>query len=137
MQGVTILRETGPTGKAGVATTHERKLQFVALLEQLMLEHAISFNERIISDDEEDCMKTLKRQLGTYRKINSELGKATVFAVPKVTYSGKVTEDGRMLPNSLQDDLCITLQMLAFWSSYVLQRKCKFLDYTNLYDDLK
>ena len=33
----------------------------------------------------------------------------------------------------MRDDLCIALQMAVYWSSYVLQRKCKFLDYGALF----
>ena len=78
-------------------------------------------------------MKTLKKQLLQYRKVNSELGKSTVFGMHKITYSGKVSEDGKVMAHALQDDLCITLQLLAFWSSYILQRRCKFLDYDRIF----
>ena len=42
-------------------------------------------------------------------------------------------QDGKVMAHALQDDLCITLQLLAFWSSYVLQRRCKFLDYDRIF----
>ena len=46
-----VLRETGPDGKHGVLTTHERKLEFAAVLEELFLQDAVSFATRIVSDD--------------------------------------------------------------------------------------
>lgn len=128
-----VLRETGPHGKWGVATTHDRKMAFVAVLEQLMLENAIAFSDTLVSDDAKECLATLKQQMGAFRKVNSEVSKATAFAMPKIIYSGKVNAEGRMMPGALQDDLCITLQLLAFWSSYVIQRKCKFLDYESMF----
>lgn len=128
-----VLRETGPSGKWGVATTHDRKMAFVAVVEQLMLENAISISETIVSDDATACLATLRQQMGAFRKINSEVGKSTAFSSPKIIYSGKVNAQGKMMPNALQDDLCITLQLLAFWSRYVVQRKCKFLDYATIF----
>ena len=128
-----VLRETGPDGKHGVLTTHERKLEFAAVLEELFLQDAVSFASRIISDDADTCLKTLKKQLESYRMLSSELGRSNVFGAPKVTYSGKVGADGKMVPGALQDDLCIAMQMAAFWSAYVLQRKCKFLDYASVF----
>lgn len=130
---VICLRETGPVGRMGVTTTQERKMQFVAVLERLLAEGGITISSHIVSDDREEALKTLKKQLLNYRKINSELGKSTAFGTNKITYSGKVSEDGRMMAHTLQDDLCITLQLLAFWSSYIIQRKCKFLDYDTLF----
>ena len=50
-----------------------------------------------------------------------------------VLHSGKVAENGKLGPSALQDDLCIALQLAVFWSTYVVQRKCKFLDYTRLF----
>ena len=128
-----VLRETGPDGKHGVLTTHERKLEFTAVLEQLFLQDAVSFATRIVSDDADSCLKTLKKQLESYRMLSSEVGRSNVFGTAKVTYSGKVGADGKLVPGALQDDLCIALQMAAFWSSYVIQRKCKFLDYASLF----
>jgi hypothetical protein len=132
LPNVVCLRETGKAGRAGVVTTQERKMQFVSVLERLMAEEAITVTERLVSDDADEALKTLKKQLLNYRKVNSEIGKTTAFGMQKITYSGKVSEDGKMA-HALQDDLCITLQLLAFWSSYVLQRKCKFLDYHKLF----
>ena len=116
-------------------TTNNRKLEFVALLEQLLLQNSVFLCERIISDNQVDCIKTLKKQLLQYRQVSSETNCTTVFNNARTTYSGKVSEDGRVVPNALQDDLCIALQLAAFWSSYVLQRKCKFLDYNRFFDD--
>lgn len=128
-----MLRETGPHGKWGVATTHDRKMAFVAVIEQLMLENALTISAAVVSDDAPAALATLRQQMGAFRKINSELGKSTAFANPKIIYSGKVNAEGKMMPNALQDDLCITLQLLAFWSKYVVQRKCKFLDYASVF----
>lgn len=128
-----VLRETGPHGKWGVATTHDRKMAFVAVVEQLMLENALTISAAVVSDDATAALATLRQQMGAFRKINSELGKSTAFANPKIIYSGKVNAEGKMMPNALQDDLCITLQLLAFWSKYVVQRKCKFLDYASIF----
>lgn len=135
MQQVVVLRETGSMGKCGVLTTNTRKLEFVSVLEKLMMEKALYISKNVISDNVTETLTVLQKQLGTYRKINSESGKATVFGSAKVTFSGKVTEDGKMRPAVMQDDLCITLQLLAFWSSYVVQRKCKFLDYNRIFGD--
>jgi len=137
VSNVVCLRETGPEGKWGVSLTHERKLSYVAVTEQLLMEHAISIGAKVVSDDPEECLTTLKQQLQNYRKVNSELGRSTVFAQAKHTYSGKVTEDGRMLPQAMQDDLCITFQMLCWWSAYIIQRKCKFLNYAKIYDSIE
>ena len=57
----------------------------------------------------EECLTTLKQQLQNYRRGNSELGRSTVFAQAKHTYSGKVTEDGRMSPRR-----CRTICALLF-----------------------
>lgn len=111
-------------------------MQFVAVIERLMAEDGITISTRLVSDDADDALKTLKKQLLNYRKVNSELGKSTAFGNHKITYSGKVSEDGKVMAHALQDDLCITLQLLAFWSSYILQRKCKFLDYDTIFSNL-
>lgn len=129
------LTETGTEGRYGVLTTNHRKLEFVALLEQLLLQNSVFVCERLISDDQNACLTTLKKQLLQYRQVSSEANCTTVFNNTRTTYSGKVSEDGRVVPNALQDDLCIALQLAAFWSSYVLQRKCKFLDYNRFFDD--
>lgn len=108
-------------------------MAFVAVVEQLMLENALTISAAVVSDDATAALATLRQQMGAFRKINSELGKSTAFANPKIIYSGKVNAEGKMMPNALQDDLCITLQLLAFWSKYVVQRKCKFLDYESIF----
>jgi hypothetical protein len=97
------------------------------------VQDGLSVSDRVVSDDPEVALQTLKKQLLNYRKVNSELGKSTVFGSHKITYSGKVSEDGKLMAHALQDDLCITLQLLAFWSSYVLQRRCKYLDYGTIF----
>jgi hypothetical protein len=130
---VMSIRETGPEGRFGVLTTHQRKMEFVALLEQLLLQNAVTVCDRIVSDDDVAALQTLKRQLQQYRMVCSETDCATVFNQSRVTYSGKVSENGKVAPSALQDDLCIALQLAAFWSSYVLQRKCKFLDYNRFF----
>ena len=127
-----VLKETGSQGKCGVLTTNQRKMEFVAVLEDLLLQNAICISDRLVSDDPDTCLKTLRKQLEHYRMLSNEIGRNTVFGAPKVTYSGKVGEDGRPA-HSLQDDLCISLQMAAFWSSYVIQRRCKFLNYASIY----
>lgn len=128
------LTETGSEGRFGVLTTHNRKFEFVALLEQLLLQNSVFLCERIISDDQTHCISTLKKQLLQYRMVSSDTNCTTVFNSSRTTYSGKVSEDGKVVPNALQDDLCIALQLAAFWSSYVLQRKCQFLDYNRFFD---
>ena len=127
------LRETGPEGKFGVLTTHHRKMEFVALLEQMLMHNSLEVGDRIVSDDAEECIKTLQKQMHQYRMISSESNSSSVFGSHKITYSGKVSENGKVAPSALQDDLCIALQLAAFWSSYVIQRKCKFLDYNRLF----
>jgi hypothetical protein len=126
------LRETGSTGRYGVLTTHQRKMEFVSLLEQLLMQNSIELCERIVSDDANACISALQKQLHQYRMISSESNSTTVFGSHKVTYSGKVAPNGKVASSALQDDLCIALQLVSFWSSYVVQRKCKFFDY-NLY----
>lgn len=128
------LTETGPEGRFGVLTTNNRKLEFVALLEQQLLQNSVFLCERLICDDQDHCVSTLKKQLLQYRMVSSEANCTTVFNNTRTTYSGKVSEDGRVVPNALQDDLCIALQLACFWSSYVLQRKCQFLDYNRFFD---
>jgi hypothetical protein len=130
---VISLRETGKEGRFGVLTTHQRKMEFVAILEQLLLQSAVTVCERVVSDDDAAALQTLKRQLHQYRMVCSESNCPTVFNQSRVTYSGKVSENGKVAPSALQDDLCIALQLAAFWSSYVIQRKCKFLDYDRFY----
>jgi hypothetical protein len=130
---VVSLRETGQEGRFGVLTTQQRKMEFVALLEQLLLQNAVTVCDRVVSDDAPVSLETLKRQLQQYRMVCSETNCATVFNQLRVTYSGKVAENGKVAPSAMQDDLCIALQLAAFWSSYVIQRKCKFLDYDRLY----
>ena len=130
---VISLRETGPEGRFGVLTTHARKLEFVAIVEQLLLQNSIAVCERLSSDDGDVCLATLRTQMGQYRMVCSDVNSSSVFNSSRVTYSGKVSENGKVIPSALQDDLCIALQLAAFWSSYVLQRKCKFLDYKRFY----
>jgi hypothetical protein len=108
-------------------------MQFVSVLERLLAEDGLGLYQSIVSDDAEAALCTLRKQLLTYRKVNSEVGKSTAFTSNRITYSGKVSEDGKVMSNVLQDDLCITLQLLAFWSSYILQRKCSFLDYAKIF----
>lgn len=129
---VVSLRETGAEGRFGVLTTHQRKLEFVALLENLLLQDAVRIAERVTSDDAKARLDTLKKQLLQYRMVCSEAQATTVFNAARITYSGKVSENGKVT-GALQDDLCIALQLAVFWSSYVLQRKCKFLDYDRFF----
>ena len=133
---IVVLRETGSQGKCGVATTHQRKIEFVAVLERLLLDDAVCIAGRVVSDDAGACLANLKKQLLNYKQVNSEAGRSSAFALAKITYSGKVNEEGRVMPHAFQDDLCITLQLAAFWSSYVIQRRCKFLDYGRYYDNV-
>ena len=132
-QRCVCLTETGPEGRFGVLTTNARKMEFVALLEQLLLQNAIFLCDRMVSDDANHCITTLQKQLLQYRMVSSEHNCTTVFNNTRVSYSGKVGDDGKMAL-ALQDDLCIALQLATFWSSYVLQRKCKFLDYNRFFD---
>ena len=122
------LRETGTEGRYGVLTTHARKAEFVALLETLLTTSGIVVAERVVSTEPEAALKTLQQQLGQYKMVTQTGG---AFAAPKVTFSGKLGPDGK--PGLMRDDLCIALQMAVYWSSYVLQRKCKFLDYGALF----
>ena len=108
-------------------------MEFVALLEQLLLQDAISIADRVVSDDAKDCLEVLQRQLGQYKMICSESTATTVFNTTRITYSGKVSENGKL--SNMNDDLCIALQIAAYWSSYVLQRKCGKLDYERFFAD--
>lgn len=129
------LSETGPEGRDGVTTTNDRKLQFVAVLEQMLMTNCISLSQPLASNDSTQALAELKKQLLNYRKINSEVSSASGFSNNnKVVYSGKINEAGKLMPHAMQDDLCITLQLAAFWTTYILQRKCKFFDYTNIFD---
>jgi hypothetical protein len=123
------LKETGPQGRYGVLTTHQRKIEFVALLESMLTQDGICIVDNLVSTDATTTLATLQRQLGQYRMISTT--GAGLFAPPKISYSGKVGPDGKL--STLQDDLCIALQMAVYWSSYVIQRKCKFLDYAGLF----
>ena len=58
---VVVLHETGSSGKCGVATTHQRKLEFVAVLERLLLDDAVCIADRIVSDDADACIANLKK----------------------------------------------------------------------------
>lgn len=127
------LTETGSEGRFGVLTTNNRKMEFVALLEQLLMQNGVFICERVVSDDADACLSTLKKQLLQYRMVSSEQNCTTIFNNTRVSYSGKVSEDGKVAL-ALQDDLCIALQLAAYWSSYVLQRKCNFLDYNRFFD---
>ena len=122
------LRETGSEGRYGVLTTHARKAEFVALLENLLATNGVLVGERVVSADSEASLQTLERQLCQYKMVTQATG---TFAAPKVTFSGKIGPDGK--PGLMRDDLCIALQMAVYWSSYVVQRKCKFLDYGSLF----
>jgi len=113
-KSVVPLRETGPDGRYGVLTTHQRKLEFVALLENLLLQNAVRIVDKLVSDDPKARLETLKKQLMQYRMVCSEANTTTVFNSKRVTYSGKVAENGKLLGN-LQDDLCIALQLACFW----------------------
>jgi hypothetical protein len=120
------LNETGPSGRYGVLTTHQRKNEFVALLEGLMTQNAISIVDQLVSDNATAAVATLQKQLNQYRMITTQAKGAC--SQPKMTYSGKFGPDGKTA--NTQDDLCIALQMAAYWSSYVIQRKCRFFDYS-------
>lgn len=130
---VVCLAETGPDGKHGVLTTHQRKIEFVAITQQLLMTNAMSINKHVISKDAAVALADLKKQLHNYKKINSEISGGSAFGMPKVSYSGKVSETGKLMAHAFQDDLCITLQLAAYWSTYILQRKCRFLDYANIF----
>jgi hypothetical protein len=125
----TNLRETGPAGRYGVLTTHQRKIEFVALIESMMSQQAIMIATDLISSDATAAIATLQRQLNQYRMVTSKA--SGVFSAAKISYSGKVDAQGRV--GLMQDDLCIALQLAAYWSSYVTQRKCKFLDYDDVF----
>jgi len=122
------LRETGPEGRYGVLTTHARKAEFVALLETLLTTNAIVVGKQVVSTDADTALKTLEQQMQQYKMVTQTGG---VFAAQRITFSGKLGADGK--PGLMRDDLCIALQMAVYWSSYVMQRKCKFLDYAALF----
>lgn len=134
------LRETGPEGRFGVLTTQSRKFEFAALLEQHLLQQSVYICDQLVSDDQKDAIRQLETQLLNYRMISSKDTTLNAFAATKITLSGKVGANGKITGGAMQDDLCIALQLAIFWSSYVLQRKCKFLDYNRLFardDNLK
>jgi hypothetical protein len=128
-----VLHETGKNANCGMATTAERKHGFVSVLEGMFNDDSIGFSKVLVSDRETANLDDLRKQLGHYRRVNSDLGKSSAFAKSSMTYSGKVSTDGKMLPHLFQDDLCMALQLLAYWARYVRQRRCKFFNYT-LYD---
>ena len=68
---VVLLRETSPMGKCGVLTTNTRKLEFVSVLERLMMERALAICASVVSDNATDALAALQKQLCTYRKVNS------------------------------------------------------------------
>jgi hypothetical protein len=91
-----------------------------------MAQDAISIADHLVSDDAKASIGVLQKQLNQYRMITSQPN--GLGSKPRMSYSGKFGPDGKL--NNLQDDLCIALQMAAYWSSYVIQRKCKFFDYS-------
>ena len=127
------LRETGPEGRFGVLTTHGRKFEFAALLEQYLMQQAITICNHVVSDDAPGAVRQLETQLLNYRMVSSSDTTLNAFSNTRVTLSGKVGANGKITGGAMQDDLCIALQLAIFWSSYVLQRKCNFLDYNRFF----
>ena len=65
------------------------------------------------------ALALLEEQLRAYKRITSQ--ETSAFALPKLTFSGKVDGQGRMNTGRLADDLCLALQLAVFWATYAAQ----------------
>lgn len=127
---VYIMRESGPAGKDGLLTTAQRKIEMAALLQTALLERSIKLSDNLFSafskEGSSALLATLQTQLLQYRSFhNEDTGKAGVFSGRKIGFSGKCGSDGRLVA-TMQDDLCIALQICMFASAFVVQRRTTF-----------
>jgi len=113
-RNVVILRETGKDHRTGCWTSDVRKNHFVRVLETMLNASSIMFATEMVSDDIKNCLQTLKTQLGSYRMV--ENSRSLVSGLAK--YTGKVAADGKVVPGMMQDDLCIALQIMAFYTTF-------------------
>ena len=98
-------------GRPGVWTSNEVKERMRLSMSHLLRTETITFADIFVSQSlnvlSEICQQ-LKNYKYTYKEAVNEVG------VTKPKLSGK--------GGSCNDDLCISIQMLAFWSTYCLDR---------------
>lgn len=116
---VAYVQETGTAGKHGVALTHTRKAEYVTTLQDMLRDNAIEIAQPMVSQNQEEALDTLRKQLKTYREVSSEPQQSNPFTATKVTFSGKVDGQNRLMPGQQQDDLVIAVQQLAYWTTRI------------------
>jgi hypothetical protein len=84
------------------------------------------------SDGVKSILNCLRTQLLQYRSFSSEaLGRNNAFSSKRLAFSGKCGADGRVV-NTMQDDLCIALQICMFASALVAQRRTTFFPHDTI-----
>ena len=124
-----VLHESGPAGKDGLLTTAARKLEMAALLQTSLLDASLALDAQLFtnsSDGVASLLQMLQTQLLQYRAFKGEDGtNVSAFAPKKIGFSGKCGANGKIVA-TMQDDMCIALQICMFASAFVIQRKTSF-----------
>lgn len=109
-------------GKAGVVTTHERKIKYTEALIGYFNMGAIHFMDNMICANPyadantraDKVKKEFKKQLLQFQK--NTLQPAQPWDIAKVIYSGKVKP-------GMNDDIAMTLLFTTFWAQQFLTHK--------------
>jgi hypothetical protein len=135
LRNIYVMRESGPTGKEGLLTTSQTKSEMAAMLQTALLEQSMNLATNLFtsnSDGVKSVLNCLRTQLLQYRSFSSEaLGRNNAFSSKRLAFSGKCGADGRVV-NTMQDDLCIALQICMFASALVAQRRTNFFPHDTI-----
>lgn len=87
----------------------------------------IAFVDKIVSPAPAVCMREMQKQMKLFKAVCR-----STLENRKLAYSGRVDGDGKIRPH-LRDDLCMTLQLLVFWSVAIRQKRLHSVNYTSLF----
>ena len=107
--------------RAGVLVTNHRKDEYVQVVTRVLDMQGVKIFKSCVTpgrtqDSATDLWEQLRTQLLAYRCIDTESFEGSAFQRSKITYSGKVDENGKVASNQLQDDLVIAFQQAVYWS---------------------
>ena len=104
-----------------------------AILQTSLLDASLALDARLFtnsSEGTEPLLQVLKTQLLQYRAFKGEDGSnVSAFAPKKIGFSGKCGATGKIVA-TMQDDMCIALQICMFASAFVVQRKTSFFPHS-------
>ena len=94
-------------GRVGVRTSNETKHAMATLLNSMLRERRVHVEQDLHSRDRVGMMVRLRQQLEVYSYQFKQA--ANTFGTDRVAISGKI--------GGMKDDLCICLQLGAYWTS--------------------